>query len=129
MKEIDSPHAPKAIGPYSQAIHAGNWVYCSGQIPITPETNDVTLFSGDVGKQTELVLKNLTAVLNAAGCTLQHVVKTTLYLTNMADFAAVNAVYAQAFGDHHPARACVQVARLPKDVQIEIDAIAYLEGK
>lgn len=127
MKKIDTSNAPKAIGPYSQAIRAGNWIYCSGQISISPETNEVVLFNGDVGKQTEQVLKNLAAVLEAAGGTLHHVVKTTLFLTDMNDFAAVNAVYAKAFGDHHPARACVQVARLPKNVQIEIDAVAYVE--
>ncbi len=127
MKKIISPNAPKAIGPYSQAMRAGNWVYCSGQIPIVPETNEVQLFDGDVGKQTEQILKNLSAVLEAAGCTLHHVVKTTVYLTNMNDFAAVNAAYGTAFGDHHPARACVQVARLPKEVQVEIDAVACIE--
>lgn len=119
MKPIETTYAPKAVGPYSQAIRAGNWVYCSGQI-----SQD-----GDVAQQTTQVLKNLAAVLEAAGCTLSNVVKTTVYLADMNDFAAVNTIYANAFGDHRPARACVQVARLPKDVRVEMDAVAYLEDK
>lgn len=120
MKEIDTPHAPKAVGHYSQAVTAGNWVYCSGQISQDP--------SHDVARQADQIFQNLAAVLAAAGSSLNQVVKTTVYLTNMDDYAAANAAYARAFGDHRPARACVQVARLPKDVQIEIDAVAYIEG-
>ena len=126
MKLIETTNAPNAVGPYSQAVHAGDWVFCSGQISIDPQTNEVALFNGNTSQQAEQILKNLEAVLQAAGCTLQHVVKTTIYLTNMADFAAVNIVYAKAFGAHRPARACIQAARLPKDVQVEMDAIAYL---
>lgn len=128
MKEIDTPHAPKAVGHYSQAVKAGNWMYCSGQISIHPKTNAVLRFDGDVNKQTTQILKNLAAVLKAAGGKLGNVVRTTVYLTNINDYAAANTAYAKVFGNHYPARACVQVARLPKNVQIEIDAVAYIEG-
>lgn len=127
MKEIDTPQAPKAVGHYSQAVKAGNWTYCSGQISINPKSNTILRFDGDVGKQTTLILKNLAAVLKAAGGKLSNVVKTTVYLTNINDYAPMNAAYAKMFGNHYPARACVQVARLPKNVQIEIDAVAYIE--
>lgn len=127
MTEIDTPQAPKAVGPYSQAVKAGHWTYCSGQISIDPKTNDVLHFDGDVSQQTTQLLKNLAAVLQAAGGNLSTVVKTTVYLTNIDDYAAMNAAYAKMFGNHHPARACVQVARLPKNVQIEIDAVAHIE--
>lgn len=116
MKFIETTNAPKAVGPYSQAIHAGDWVFCSGQISQ----------EGNVAQQTTQILKNLAAVLAAAGATLNNVVKATVYLTDMNDFVAMNEVYAQAFGAHRPARACIQAARLPKDVQVEMDAIAYL---
>lgn len=128
MKEIDTPKAPKTVGHYSQAVRAGDWIYCSGQISIHPKTNEILRFDGDVGKQTAQILKNLSAVLKAAGGGLSGVVKTTVYLTNINDYAATNAAYAKAFGNHYPARACVQVARLPKNVQVEIDAVAYVEG-
>jgi 2-iminobutanoate/2-iminopropanoate deaminase len=118
MKTIETPNAPRAVGPYSQAIQVDNWVYCSGQISQ----------EGDVTHQTEQILKNLSAVLAAAGCTLNQVVKTTVYLADMNDFAAMNAAYAKVFGTHRPARACVQAARLPKEVQVEIDAVAYIES-
>ncbi len=127
MKEIDTPRAPRAVGHYSQAVKAGSWIYCSGQISIHPKTNDILRFDGDVGKQTTQILKNLSAVLKAAGGKLGDVVKTTVYLTNINDYAATNTAYAKVFGSHYPARACVQVARLPKNVQIEIDAVAYTE--
>lgn len=127
MTEIDTPQAPKAVGPYSQAVKAGPWTYCSGQISIDPTTNDVLLFDGDVSQQTTQLLHNLAAVLQAAGGNLSNVVKTTVYLTNIDDYAAMNAAYAKMFGNHRPARACVQVARLPKNVQIEIDAVAHIE--
>ena len=123
---IASERAPKAIGPYSQAVRVGNVVYCSGQIPIDPATGDVRCFDGDVAQQTTLVLNNLAAVIADAGGTLQQVVKTTVYLTNMDDFPVMNAAYAAAFGTHKPARATVQVTRLPKDVAVEIDAIVIL---
>lgn len=117
MREIESDNAPKAVGHYSQAICAGNWVYCSGQISQ----------EGNVAQQTAQILKNLATVLAAAGGALNNIVKTTVYLTDMNDFATMNEAYAQGFGSHRPARACVQVARLPKDVQVEMDAIAYVK--
>lgn len=127
MKEIDTSKAPKAVGHYSQAVRAGNIIYCSGQISINPKTNNILRFDGDVSKQTTQILKNLAAVIRAAGGKLGNVVKTTVYLTNINDYAPMNAAYTKVFGNHYPARACVQVARLPMNVQIEIDAIAYIE--
>ncbi len=123
MKEIiTTENAPGAIGPYSQAIKAGNMLFCSGQIPIDPNTNE--FISEDIAEQTEQVLKNLTAVLEAAGMSLTKVVKTTVFLADMNDFAAVNEVYARFFSDNKPARATVQAARLPRDARVEIDCIA-----
>lgn len=119
---IKTEHAPKAIGPYSQAVEAGGFVFVSGQIPIDPKTGDV--LQGDIREQTKLVLENAKAVLAAAGCILQNVVKATLYLKDMGDFAAVNEVYGQYFAFEPPARATVEVSRLPKDVGVEIDLIA-----
>ena len=128
MKTIVSTElAPAALGPYSQAIKAGNTVYCSGQIPIDPATGSV--LSGTVEEQTERVIRNLGAVLEAAGSSLADVVKTTVFLKDMNDFAAVNAVYARLFGETRPARSCVEVARLPKDVKVEIEAIASVDSK
>lgn len=124
MKPTETPNAPAAIGPYSQAIVAGNLCFCSGQIALDPSTGE--LLDGDVAAQTELVLTNLAAVLAASGSSLDQVVKTTVFLKNMDDFAAMNTVYARMFGDHRPARAAVQAARLPKDVDVEIDAIALV---
>lgn len=126
MQYIHSKQAPAAIGPYSQAVQVDRWLFCSGQIPINPATNTVEYFDGNVAKQAAQVLANLRAVLQAAGATPAHVVKTTIYLVDMQDFTAVNDAYAQFFGDHKPARATVAVARLPKDVRVEIDAIAYV---
>jgi len=128
MKPINTDKAPKAVGPYSQAIEAGGFLFCSGQIPIDPQTNELKLFDGDVALQTGLVLSNLKAVLSAEGLTLKDVVKTGVFLADMNDFAKMNAVYASEFGDHKPARACVQAARLPKDVRVEIEAIAAMKG-
>lgn len=122
MQAIASPHAPAAIGPYSQAIEAGGFVFCSGQIPLDPTTG--ALVEGDIAAQTERVMKNLAAVLEAAGVTFASVVRTTIYLVDMADFAAVNAAYAKWFGKVPPARATVQVAALPKNARVEIDAVA-----
>lgn len=122
MRAISSPHAPAAIGPYSQAIQAGGLVFCSGQIPLDPATG--ALVTGDIGAETERVMKNLAAVLEAAGTTFANVVRTTIYLTDMNDFAAVNAVYGKWFKDVPPARATVQVAALPKGARVEIDAVA-----
>lgn len=123
MKSVQTSDAPAAIGPYSQAIVTDDgWVFCSGQIPADPTTG--ALVTGDVAAQTHRVFKNLKAVLAAAGCDFGHVVKCTVFLTSMDDFSAINAVYAEWFGDHRPARATVEVSRLPKDVDVEIDAIA-----
>lgn len=123
MQSVHTINAPQAVGPYSQAVRVDGWIYCSGQIAIDPATNQ--LVPGDAAAQAKRVLANLSAVLAAAGASLHHVVKTTVYLKNMDDFATVNTVYAEAFGDHRPARACVEVARLPKEVAVEMDAIAY----
>ncbi len=125
MKSVATGNAPRAIGPYSQAVITGNLVFCSGQIPLDPETMDIV---GDtITEQTNRVFMNLAGLLDAAGSGLQKVVKTTVYLKDMSEFAAMNEEYARHFGDHRPARAAVEVARLPKDVRIEIDAIALTE--
>ena len=125
MKEIISTDkAPGAIGPYSQAIKAKGMVFCSGQIPIDPATGEFV--SNDVTEQTEQVFKNLTAVLEAAGTSLEGVVKTTVFLADMNDFNAMNEVYARYFSDNKPARATVQAARLPRDAKVEIECIAVV---
>lgn len=121
---VSAPDAPQAIGPYSQAIRAGQWLFLSGQIPLDPATGEVV--SGDVRAQTRRVLDNMRAVLAAAGVSFDAVVKTTVFLTDLSDFAAMNEVYASVFTDTAPARSTVQVSRLPRDVQVEIDAIAVL---
>jgi len=121
---ISTTAAPKAIGPYSQAIKAGGWLYLSGQIPIDPKTNQLIL--GTIEEQTELVLKNAEGVLEAAGASLQNVVKVTLFLANMQDFPKVNDTYSKFFKSVPPARSTVQVARLPKDVGIEVEMVAYV---
>lgn len=126
MKLINTEKAPKAVGPYSQAVRTGNLVFCSGQIPIDPATNELKLFEGDVAAQTTLVISNLKAVLASQGLTLSNVIKTGVFLADMNDFAKMNEVYAREFGDHKPARACIQAARLPKDVRVEIEAIAEI---
>jgi 2-iminobutanoate/2-iminopropanoate deaminase len=123
MKEIVSTDkAPGAIGPYSQAVKAGGMVFCSGQIPIDPATGEFV--SDDVAEQTEQVLKNLGEVLAAAGSGFGNVVKTTIFLADMGDFATVNEIYGRYFTDNKPARATVQAARLPRDAKVEIDCIA-----
>lgn len=124
MEVVSTENAPKALGPYSQAVKAGGFVWCSGQIPIDPAVNAVTATA--VEAQTRQAIANLAAVLEAAGTGLDRVVKTTVFISDMNDFAAVNAVYAEMFGETKPARSCVQVARLPKDVKIEIEAVASL---
>lgn len=125
MKEIISTEkAPGAIGPYSQAIKAGGMVFCSGQIPLDPETGEFV--SDDVAEQTHQVFKNLSAVLEAAGAGLNSVVKTTVFLADMNDFAAMNAVYGEYFVENKPARATVQAARLPRDAKVEIECIAIV---
>lgn len=125
MKSVETSAAPQAIGPYSQAIVAGGMVYCSGQIPFDPRT--MTQVEGGVEAQTDQVLKNLAAVLEAAGSSLSKVVKTTVFLRDMDDFAAMNGVYARHFGEHRPARAAVQAARLPRDVDVEIECVAQVD--
>ena len=121
---VSTENAPGAIGPYSQAIKANGMVYCSGQIPIDPATGQFV--SDDVAAQTEQVFKNLEAVLAAAGTGLGKVVKTTVFLADMDDFAAMNDVYSRFFSDNKPARATVQAARLPRDARVEIDCIATI---
>ena len=122
MKSIKTDRAPAPIGPYSQAIESNGLIFTSGQIAIDPNTNN--LIDGDVVAQAKQVFENLKAVLEAAGSGLNHVVKTTIYLKNMDDFGQVNEIYAQYFGQAVPARSTVEVARLPKDVLIEVDCIA-----
>jgi 2-iminobutanoate/2-iminopropanoate deaminase len=125
MREsISTPEAPAAIGPYSQAIKAGEYLFVSGQIPIDPATG--SLIAGSVADQTHRVFQNLGAILVAAGVSFDRVVKTNVYLLDMADFAAMNEVYATYFPSPAPARATIQAARLPRDVKVEIDLIAYL---
>jgi 2-iminobutanoate/2-iminopropanoate deaminase len=119
---ISSPDAPKAIGPYSQAVRAGQFLFASGQIPLDPATGAVV--EGDISAQTRRVMENLGAVLASAGLSFAHVVRTTVFLADMGEFAAVNEVYGKYFSEPYPARATVQVARLPRDVRVEIDLIA-----
>ncbi len=121
MQIIATDNAPQAIGPYSQAVMVEGILYSSGQIALTPEGE---LIDGGVAEQTRQVLNNLSAVLEAAGGTLNDVIKTTIFLADMGDFAAVNEVYAEFFGDHRPARSTVAVKTLPKEVLVEIDCIA-----
>ena len=121
---IHTDNAPAAIGPYSQAIKAGNLLFISGQVPFIPETGEIV--EGDVKAQTAQSLKNLQAILKEAGADFSNVVKTTVFIKDMNEFAQVNEVYAEYFGDNKPARACVEVARLPKDVKVEIVLIAVL---
>ena len=122
LNPVATERAPGAIGPYSQAMAVEGWVFCSGQIPIDPATGD--LVEGDIGVQTDRVLRNLAAVLEAAGGSLSNVVKTTVFLADMGDFTGMNEVYARHFGDHRPARAAVAVKTLPKNVGVEIEAVA-----
>jgi 2-iminobutanoate/2-iminopropanoate deaminase len=124
LKTISTEKAPQAIGPYSQAIVAGNLVYTAGQIALDPATMEIV--PGDVAVQTEQVFRNLSAVLEAAGTSLQAVVKTTVFLSDMAHFGAMNEVYARHFGEHRPARSTVAAAGLPKNVDVEIEVVAVL---
>jgi 2-iminobutanoate/2-iminopropanoate deaminase len=119
---VKTDAAPAPIGPYSQAVRSGKTVFCSGQTPIDPQTGN--LVAGDIGAQTERVMKNIGAVLAAAGCTFGDVVKTTIFLIDMNDFAAVNAVYGHYFDGSKPARSTVAVAGLPRGARVEIEAIA-----
>jgi 2-iminobutanoate/2-iminopropanoate deaminase len=122
---VSSPDAPKAIGPYSQAVRAGQLLFASGQIPTDPATG--VLVEGDVAAQTRRVFDNLSAVLKAANLSFASVVRTTVFLADMNDFAAMNEVYGKYFSEPYPARATVQVARLPRDARVEIDLIASFE--
>jgi 2-iminobutanoate/2-iminopropanoate deaminase len=127
MKQaISSPDAPKAIGPYSSALRAGNLVFISGQVPFDPKTGEMV--AGDIGAQTRRVLDNIGALLDAAGLTFADVARTTVFLADMNDFAAMNDVYRTFFSEPYPARSTVQAARLPRDARIEIDAIAVGTG-
>ncbi|UTI43378.1 RidA family protein [Niallia sp. RD1] len=121
MKVVQTSNAPSAIGPYSQGIIVNNLFFSSGQIPLTAEG---TLVEGDVQTQTHQVFKNLAAVLEEAGASFETVVKATVFIKNMEDFQAINEVYGEYFSTHKPARSCVEVARLPKDVLVEIEVIA-----
>ena len=121
---VSSPDAPTAIGPYSQAIRAGSLLFVSGQIPLDPKTG--AMVDGDIAAQTHRVFANLRAILEAAGGTFDHVLRTTVYLADMNDFAVVNEIYGTYFSSPAPARATVQAARLPKDARVEIDLIAAL---
>jgi 2-iminobutanoate/2-iminopropanoate deaminase len=119
---VSTPSAPQAIGPYSQGIRAGSLLFVSGQVPIDPATGNIV--EGDIAAQTHRVLRNIGEILKAGGASFDHVVRTTVFLADMNDFAAMNAVYATYFDAPAPARATVQVSRLPKDARVEIDAIA-----
>ena len=124
---VSAADAPKAIGPYSPAIRAGNLLFVSGQIPVDPA--DGALVGGDIAAQTDRVMRSLQALLAAAGAGFEHVVRTTVYLADMNEFAAMNEVYGRYVVDPPPARATVQVSRLPKDVRVEIDAIAIVNSE
>ena len=125
MKVISTPNAPAAIGPYSQAVAANGFAFLSGQIPLDPASGKIV--EGDIAAQTERVLDNLKAVLGACGSSLGQVVKTTVYLKDMGEFARMNEVYERYFAENPPARATVEAARLPRDVRIEIDCIAAVD--
>jgi 2-iminobutanoate/2-iminopropanoate deaminase len=125
MQLLATNDAPKAIGPYSQGLKSGNTIYTSGQIPLDPATGE--LAKGDFAVQTRRVFANLKAILTAAGAELRHVVKATVYVTDLANFQTLNAIYAEEFGEHKPARTTVQVAALPKGAELEIDLVAVVE--
>ena len=125
-KGIHTENAPAAIGPYQQGIRLGDWVFTSGQIALDPATGN--FMAGDIEQETELTLKNIEAILQAEGLTMKHVVKATVYLSDMNHFARMNAVYEKSFTTSKPARACVQVAALPKGAKVEIDVIAAANG-
>lgn len=125
IKEIiTTDKAPKAIGPYSQAVRAGDFIFVSGQIPMDPGCGE--LVAGDIGAQTERVLDNIRAVLQAAGADMDRVIKCTVFLASMDDFATMNEVYGRFFPENYPARAAVEVSRLPKGVGVEIEAVAFV---
>ena len=124
MKQIKTDNAPAAIGPYSQAIISGNTVYCSGQIPINPNTGDIPQ---GVSAQAHQVFENIKNLLNASGTSIDNVIKTSVFIKDMNDFAEINAIYAEYFTEPYPARSCVEVARLPKDVLLEAEVIAEIK--
>jgi 2-iminobutanoate/2-iminopropanoate deaminase len=125
LEKVNTKKAPAAVGPYSQAMKAGDFVYVSGQLPMNPETGEMV--SGSIKEQTRQSLENAKAILKEAGTSLENVVKTTVFLQNMSDFADMNSVYAEFFTDHKPARAAVEVAKLPLDADVEIQMVAYLK--
>lgn len=122
-KIIYSENAPNPVGPYSQAVQLESFLFCSGQISIDPKTNEV--FTGDIKKQTEMIMSNIEAVLKAADMTFDHIIKTTIFLTDMNDFGAVNTVYARYFTQEPPARSTIAVSALPKGVNVEIEVVAH----
>ena len=127
IKVIKTSKAPDPVGPYNQAIKAGNFIYCSGQIAIDPISNEINCL-GNIEKETTQVLKNLFAVLNAGGAKAEDVIKTTIFLTDLKNFQTVNAIYSEFFKvENPPARACVEVSALPKGVLVEIDCVAFLD--
>ena len=129
IEPIETNFAPKPVGPYNQAVLVENWLYCSGQIALDPSTG-VMIGNGNIEEETRQVLKNLMAVVEAAGGESSNVIRTTIYLTDLNDFAKVNAIYAETFGGSaSPARACVEVSNLPKGGKIEVDCIAWLGNK
>ena len=129
IEPIETNSAPKPVGPYNQAVLVENWLYCSGQIALDPSTG-VMIGNGNIEEETRQVLKNLMAVVEAAGGESSNVIRTTIYLTDLNDFAKVNAIYAETFaGSASPARACVEVSNLPKGGKIEVDCIAWLGNK
>lgn len=129
IEPIETNSAPKPVGPYNQAVLVENWLYCSGQIALDPSTG-VMIGNGNIEEETRQVLKNLMAVVEAAGGESSNVIRTTIYLTDLNDFAKVNSIYAETFGGSaSPARACVEVSNLPKGGKIEIDCIAWLGNK
>jgi 2-iminobutanoate/2-iminopropanoate deaminase len=124
MQFFHTDHAPKAIGPYSQAVAIDNWLYTSGQVALDPATGE--LVAGGFEEQARRVFENLREVLASAGCTFKDAVKATVYLADFADFPKLNAIYAEVMGDHRPARSTVQVAALPKNALVEIDLVAHI---
>ena len=125
LSAVSAPSAPKALGPYSQAIRAGQFLFVSGQVPIDPSTGE--LVKGTIADQTRQSLTNIGEILKVAGASFQHVVRSTVYLADMADFAAMNEVYATFFTPPQPARSTIQAARLPRDARVEIDVIVFLD--
>lgn len=127
MNEILTDEAPPSIGPFSQAIEDGNRIYVSGQGPIDPETGEIV--DGDVGTQTERTLENVDAILRAAGCSLDDVVKSTVFVQDMDDYDEINEVYGKSFGEPYPARSAVEIVRLPVDIDVEIEVVATTRGR